>query len=207
MDEKDKVYIEETIKRYQRFYNHYGNDIKSLGWKDRDKMDKRFQVLQEIGIRYEDSVLDVGCGFGDFCEMLRPNVNYVSDYDYTGIDIVPEFIEIAKNTYHFFEDFKFKQATIFDIHKKYDWIVESGIFNYKSCTMEYIRKTIDKAFKLCKKGIAFNFLTSYVDFKNVELNYTNPIIIFDYAKTLSKYVTLRHDYLDYEFTIYIYKEK
>ena len=207
MDEEDRIYREKTIARYKGYYEKYGNDIRSLGWKSEEKIKKRFQTLYDIGIRTDVSVLDVGCGFGDFPNHFAVMfINGYLGFNYTGIDIVPEFIEVAKKLSNFGDDeVKFKLGTIDDIKEKYDWVVGSGIFNHKSCSMKYIKKTLKKAFELCNKGIAFNFMSTYVDYRNPELFYTNPSLIFDYAKTLSKYVVLRHDYMPYEFTIYIYK--
>ena len=41
----------------------FGNtdDVKSLGWGSLYSQSKRLEVLLEIGIKVEDSVLDVGC--------------------------------------------------------------------------------------------------------------------------------------------------
>ena len=38
----------------------------SLGWSNYSAQQERFRVIKEIGIESEDSVLDVGCGYGDF---------------------------------------------------------------------------------------------------------------------------------------------
>ena len=38
---------------------------------------------------------------------------------------------------------------------------------------EFISKTIDKAFKLCNKGVIFNLISTYVDYKEDYLYYTD----------------------------------
>ena len=72
--------------------------------------------------------------------------------------------------------------------------------------------TIDKMFLACEKGISFNAMSTYVDYQDEILYYSNPLDIFDYCKrNLTRKVVLRHDYLvkadsiPYEYTIYLYK--
>ena len=65
-----------------------------------------------------------------------------------------------------------------------------------------------KAFDMCKKGIAFNFTTTYTQYRDPLNHYTNPMELFEWARrNLSKYIVIRHDYLPYEFIIYVYKER
>lgn len=63
-----------------------------------------------------------------------------------------------------------------------------------------------KMFELCNKGVAANFVSSYVDFRNENLYYAKPEEIFSFCKTLSRRMVLRHDYMPFEFCIYIYKD-
>ena len=51
-----------------------------------------------------------------------------------------------------------------------------------------------------------NFITDYVDFKNKDTFYTSPEKIFKIAKKFSKRILLRHDYLPFEFCIYVYTD-
>ena len=64
------------------------------------------------------------------------------------------------------------------------------------------------------KAIAFNNLSSYVDYKDKILYYEDPEKIFRFCKSeLSPFVSIRHDYqiktkkIPYEFTTYVYKTK
>jgi hypothetical protein len=60
--------------------------------------------------------------------------------------------------------------------------------------------------------LAFNALSTYVDYIDEHLNYLDPAAMLDFCKTeLSARTVLRHDYLlkegviPYEFTMYVYK--
>ncbi|MFZ1077872.1 MAG: hypothetical protein WAN47_10635, partial [Nitrosotalea sp.] len=46
---------------------------------------------------------------------------------------------------------------------------------------------------------------NYVDYKDKDIFYTSPEIIFKFAKSLTRRVVLRHDYMPFEFCLYIYK--
>lgn len=78
---------------YQNNFKKYGVDPKSLLWKTRGAAHQRFrQFWAEIDFN-DKKVLDIGCGFGEFGKFLLKRYKNV---DYTGIDIIPEFIENAK---------------------------------------------------------------------------------------------------------------
>ena len=193
--------IEDSVKKlFQKYYKEHGNSMKSLAWKSEEQNQRRFEILREIGIMSKDTILDVGCGFGDYVKYSFLNL-------YLGIDIVPEFIEIAMSKYES-SFIRFKESTIFDINEEFDWVISAGAFGYKDVTDDYIKKTLKKAFTLCKKGIAFNFTSTYVNYRDTLNHYVDPLELFDWArKNLSKYIVIRHDYLPHEFIIYIYKER
>jgi hypothetical protein len=86
-------------------------------------------------------------------------------------------------------------------------VFESGIFNKRiHDNISYAKKFINKMFALCKIAIGINMTTDYVNFKERYLYYYSPHEIFKFAKKLSRFVVLRHDYPLYEFTVYIYKK-
>jgi len=195
-NDKNKV-----IQRYNERLEKYGDDPKTLGWfKGRQPL--RFKILAEIGILDGSSVLDVGCGFGDLFNFLR---NLGINVNYTGIDINPDIIKLAreKNPELRFEVLDFDKE---EIDGKFDWVVSSGIFNYKlTDNARFTRNMLEKMFLKAEKGIAADFMSTHVDYQEEETNYTDPEEIFKFCKGLSKRVVLRHDYLPFEFCIYVYK--
>jgi SAM-dependent methyltransferase len=85
-------------------------------WKQIEKNHLRV-ILNHIDVK-NDIVLDVGCGYGR---------NYVSKItNYTGIDLSPDFIQHATNTY---PEKTFIQTTIINHvpNKKYNWAICSSI--------------------------------------------------------------------------------
>ena len=102
-------------KKYKEKFGHL-EGVKSLGWGSDYSQKKRFDILLDIGVDINDSVLDVGCGYGDFSK------NFV---DYLGIDLREDAIKMARNKY---SDAKFELKSIYDINDTYDWVFASGIF-------------------------------------------------------------------------------
>ena len=71
-----------------------------------------------------------------------------------------------------------------------------------------LQQIIQSLFLKSTKGVAFNCLSIYApeEKKESALFYPNPSEIFDLCKRLTPFVTLRHDYLDNDFTVYLYKK-
>lgn len=197
MDDMEK---NDTIKRYNEHLKIYGDDPRSLGWlKGRQHI--RFKALSEIADLNNCTILDLGCGFGDLYGFLKKKYNI----DYTGYDINKNLIDIAK-TKNPDASFDVKDILREKVLKNFDYIISSGVFNFKLAdNASFSKNMLKKMFEICNKGVAVDFVTDYVDYRNKDLNYTSPEEIFRFCKTLSKRVTLRHDYMPFEFCIYLYK--
>lgn len=60
---------------------------------------------------------------------------------------------------------------------------------------------------MSRKGIAFNFLTSYNTFNQDDLMYFDPSEVFKYCiKNLSRFVIIDHGYPLYEATATVFKK-
>ena len=204
MNQVDKDIV---IKRYVDRLHQFGPNIKALASGNEYRQKIRFKVLKELGVKSGETVLDVGCGLGDFNHYLSiNNVNAI----YTGIDIVPELIEAAKKKDSISRyEVRDIQLTPYQ-NDSFDYIVCSQVFNLKlinSSNLELVFSMLQLFSKISKKGVAVDFLTSYVDYKEDHLHYYSPEEIFRYIKeNITKNVTLRHDYPLFEFCIYFGKD-
>jgi len=127
---------------------------------------------------------------------------------YTGLDIVDPFIESNRIR---FPEARFDKVDIFraplDVFEP-DIVFMSQVFNNKykdSDNEEIAREAIRRFFAIARVGLAIDFMTSYVDYTEAELYYFSPEKIVAFAKTLTRMVALRHDYLPFEFTLFLYK--
>ncbi len=153
------------------------------------------------------SVLDFGCGTGSLADWLaRQSI----DVRYTGVDLLPEFFDVGKkkhpkHQFGFFEDFK---------GQTFDYCFVSGVFNNAmKDNRGFYQSVLRDLFAVCTDGIAFNMMSTYVDYQDEHLFYEDPGVVFRFAKTeLSPFVVLRHDYevkpdvVPFEYAVYVYKK-
>jgi SAM-dependent methyltransferase len=195
-DDKKQQYIEFYSERLEE----YGTDPKTLGWR-KGRQPVRFRVLSEIGDLHGKQVLDLGCGFGDYYQYLK---KYYDDTTYYGVDIQPEFVDIAKRKH---PDARFEVLDILEDDPSIipDYIVASGVFNFKLEGMdEYVNNMLDRMLTLSEEGIAVDFMSSYVDYENEDSYHVDPDDMLRLGKSLTGRVTVRHDYMPYEFALYLY---
>lgn len=193
-------------KLYADRYKDYGYDPKTLGW-FKGKQELRFSILTSQVDLEDKSILDVGCGFGDLNYFLKSRLK---SYRYHGVDLVEELILEAQKR-HNEEGIHFSSEDFLAAApKQYDFILGSGIFNYRLShedNYEYIRRTLKKAFDECTIGCAFDFLSDRVDFQKYEFTFhSNPSKILELGYSLSRNVILRNDYAPFEFTLFLFKD-
>ncbi|OGJ87089.1 MAG: hypothetical protein A2268_15385 [Candidatus Raymondbacteria bacterium RifOxyA12_full_50_37] len=201
MNSQDKAL---TIKRYANRYREHGYSPLSLGWGKGGRQKIRFGAMAGIGIGPSDSVLDVGCGFGDFQAYLK---GQGWKGRYLGIDFVDDFLLEARKQH---PQIRVKNADILSrsFVERFDFVVSSGIFNtrlkHEKGEYAYIRKMMARMLSLSRKGVACDFISSYVDFRNKTTFHAEPEKLCAIAKSLSRRVLMRHDYLPFEFMVYMY---
>jgi cyclopropane fatty-acyl-phospholipid synthase-like methyltransferase len=184
----------------ERFKNYGANNVVTLGWSTKESQFQRFSLLTEIGIKDGDTVLDVGCGFGDYKNFLISKNRKVC---YEGIDLNSDFIKICKQNH---PDVIFRCCDIFTVTQKYDWMIASGIFSFDGEEWESRAFSIlETMLKKTNKGIATNFLSSL---SNIGIPINKKIhpswIIDNFILKLTKKFVLRHDYFENEFLVYLY---
>lgn len=200
MDENLKELIRD---RYvARLEKHGAGAIDALASGVESRRELRFTMLSEIGISSGDSILDIGCGFGDLYGFLRER-NIKTQY--TGIDIVPELVDNATKLYPD-ATFEHRDIDLQPFEKKFDWVICSQVLNFRlpdDSNIPFATTMMKSAFAHATKGAAIDFITNYVDFEEDHLFYYSPMEMFDIAKHITKKVNLRHDYPLYEFCLYL----
>jgi SAM-dependent methyltransferase len=202
MDPKDRDRI---VDRYNQRLAQFGHDPRTLASGPPERHALRFTVLKEVGIESGMSVLDVGCGFGDFYGWLR---RQGIDVRYTGIDINPALVEIAKQ-HHPDAAFAVADLQVDDLDARFDFVVSSSAFNLALAAGDnytFAADMLARAYAIADRGVAFDFLSSYVDFRGDSAFHYQPERVFELAKRLTKRVALRHDYPLYEFCVYLYPD-
>ena len=197
--------INKIINRYRKRISEYGTTFESLGSGSLEHQSIRFEMLK-TGIKPGDSVLDIGCGLGDFYHYL---LSCDIDVDYHGVDIVPEFIKTAEEKY---PQAEFQVRNILEEPFKddsFDFVVCSQVLNFKlreEDNLQHAKNMLKNMNSFSRKSVACDFLTSYVDYEEDHLFYYKPEQIFEFCKSLTKRVNLIHSYPLFEFCIFLYKD-
>jgi SAM-dependent methyltransferase len=193
---------------YKRLYSQHGDSPETVRYSSKESQYARFDSLIGIANLSGQRLLDFGCGLGHFSEYLIHKK--IKPLKFTGVDIIPEFLE--KNKQKFPNNSFILPSQI--AQENYDYGIISGVFNDKSNkSRDFWKKTIIEVFKHCEKGIAFNMMSTYVEYEDKNLFYEKPEYVFSYIKrNLTPFVTLRHDFqtkentIPFEFVIYAYKK-
>lgn len=155
----------------------------------------------------ESTIHDVGSGV---CDLHRYLLNNKIRHEYSGTEIVQEMIEYSLKEYR---DIKIYNRDLLTVtNETYDYTVLSGTLNLlndldKKDWKQYSYNLIKKMFAMSRKGIAFNFLTSYNTFNQDDLMYFDPSEVFKYCiKNLSRFVIIDHGYPLYEATATVFKK-
>ncbi len=196
-DDRDKV-----VALYEDRFKEHGANVKTLGWNTPQDQQLRFGVLASIGDLKGKSICDVGSGFGDLYGYL---LDRAADIRYTGIELAPSLVDESARR---FPNARFLNRDILDesFAERFDYMLLSGALSFRiSDNLAHSRAVISRMFALCNEGIGLNFLTTYVNFQRAHNYHYDPEQMFKYARTLTPWVVLRHDYPLWEFTIFLYK--
>lgn len=202
---------DDLIRHYQALLAEHGAGPNAVQWADAETQVARFAVLAGVDPDMR-SVLDVGCGLADFYHFLRARG---SGARYQGVDIVPDFVGLAQKALA--DDARADAALIGaddDLPGGCDYAILSGVFNNRmDDNWGFMTQTLHRMWAAVDKGIAFNAMTSHVDYHDEGLWYVDPMQVFAFCKReLGGHPILRHDYtlrdggFPFEFAIYVYKE-
>jgi len=194
---------------YETCFKAFGkDDVRTLGWVNSESQFARFNAIKSIGIKSQDHVLDVGCGFGDLYFYLKDSIG---DIRYTGIERKKFLADIARTNLSSEKNAEIKEHDIIDFDsfdRSFDWVVASGIFPFAyDGFLDEVYGYVKKMFKMSKSGVSFNLLTSLAPEENKfdHMQYSNPAEIISKFSSISTNFRLLHDYLPNDMTIHLYK--
>ena len=206
--------LDRLARHYETLARRHGASAAANQWRDLETQERRFAVLADIAPDIVTaSVLDFGCGTGALYGFLKEKLGFTGTY--CGVDISTTSIEVARQTW---PEARFERANLLagDTVGKFDYVLISGVFNNRlhedwPC-MSYLQEVLQAVWPLARKGLAFNAMSTYVDYQDENLCYFSPEEIFAFCKTrLSAKVLLRHDYqikdgvIPFEFAMYVYR--
>lgn len=193
--------IKAAIERYNSRYDKHGHSEQALGWGEKGRAQLRYEILASRWDLTSASVLDFGCGFGDFRAYLKETRAFKGNY--IGFDINPRFIKKAKEL-HPDADWYCKDLLNAHCDKKVDYTMSSGVFNHElEDNWGFIETAFARFAEISSRGFAVNFLSDQVDFQHSYTYHANPMEILELAYGYSRNVVLRNDYMPFEFTVFV----
>jgi len=195
----------ETARWYHDHVRRFGYGFKALGYGRRTSQEKRFTAALALGALHGRSLLDVGCGFGDFLAFLNARGVHPR---YTGVDICPPMIERCKRRFGD-GNARFFIGDALDWEPEegsFDYVFASGIFGYAAKgTRARLRPTLERLFCLAGTGLAVNFLSGCAPRRSPGRLYIYPWDMLQLALGMTPAVRLDHAYLPNDFTLCLYK--
>ena len=200
------------VSHYESLLEKYGDSHLGVDWPNQADALTRYQVMLDV-IREPDSsrikLLDFGCGASHLYDYIL--ANKISHIDYAGLDISEKFIHLSKKKHP-----KISYYCL-DILKSsielpvFDYVILNGVFTEKRELSyhemwEYFRQILLKVIQVARKGIAFNVMSSHVDWERDDLFHLSIDKLADFlVKEISRDFVIRNDYRLYEYTTYVYR--
>jgi len=197
-----------VVEHYESRLARYGATARGMDWKDEASQNLRFEVLSGICNLGGRSVHEVGAGAGHFVDYLASRGLRVG---YSGSDLSAAMIKSARTRH---PGVRFERCDILDgpVRESHDVILCSGLFHVSLRTpedawLDFVKRMVSRMFEMCRLGIAFNMLSSRVDYRKDGLYYSESADMLDFCRReLSPHVALCDDYPLYEYTLYVYRD-
>jgi SAM-dependent methyltransferase len=198
---------------YARRVQNFRNGPLAQGWIGRRTQHARFGALVAVASDLSGaSVLDIGCGLADLYAYLADGAasgpGDKASFCYTGVDFTASMLARARAR---FPDAHFLQADVTDPDADLptaDYVLASGLFSYMSEAR--MRAVIARMWTLARRAVAFNALSIYAPESNTPAGagffYADPAETFRFCRTLTPWVTLKHDYLPNDFCVHLRRE-
>jgi ubiquinone/menaquinone biosynthesis C-methylase UbiE len=187
-----------------KFYNlaiqKNGLTSKGVHWNSKYSQYIRFEIIKDFITDIQNqSIVDAGCGFGDFYLFLNKKVSLPKNY--IGLDCEEQMVQIAtQRTKKVI--MKKNIITNTDLPKA-DYYVCSGAMNI--LTSDETQKFIKNCFNSSQKGFIFNLLSISDNMNEKVYNHQNPKEILEYCKQFNKNNILKEYYLPNDFTVFMNK--
>jgi SAM-dependent methyltransferase len=170
-----KEMMKKFVSKYEEFYNEYGDSSAGVGWFKAEMTNPRFEALTSHIPKESFTILDFGCGLGAMYDWM--DLKSFKDFQYIGIDITPNHIEVSKRKFpnsEFYLGDVLTDDTILDEIGLVDYSVLCGVFTMKinfsdDDMFEFMKNILKKIWSSTRISMSFNLTSDLVDYKKDDL--------------------------------------
>ncbi|SIN77697.1 Methyltransferase domain-containing protein [Sulfurivirga caldicuralii] len=149
------------ITRHAAALERHGYRPQALFWQERGVQIARFGVIADAMLSAPASLLDVGCGFGDFYAWLH---EHGMTPDFTGIDLSPDMIFAARSRFPQAQWLEGELLTVALPEAGYEVVTLSGALNEPIADADaYAQAVIARMWALARRQVIFNMLDNRND--------------------------------------------
>lgn len=197
---------EQRIRQgYRALFEQHGDGPASLSWRPGSQAVRFAAVYRSFDPLPPQSMLDIGCGFGDLLGFLREK-GWMGQY--VGVDFMPEFLDTAHLRYGNDPDASFVGGHILKTDlplKRFDICVAIGLCNNRreAGSRLFIEELVARAVSLARRAVLVDFLSQTSNRRRDDLFFTDPHEALAIGLRHSRRVVLDHSYMPFEFILKI----
>ena len=176
----------------------------AVGFENRESQWNAYRIISQY-IDPEGSVLDFGCGRGDFKSFFLDEFSY--DLDYTGIDMNKQLIDAGLNVN---PSYNLKHIDWSKLNESADWCISIGSHdvrydaNLKLSDKEYLIESIKKMYNSANQGVAIMLASDILQQDDGIITWNAGELLNDILKDFRTAI-VDHSFSDALFTLIIYK--
>jgi hypothetical protein len=200
------------VSHYESCLQEHGDTHLGVDWPNKKDAETRYRVMLEVirkGTSGKVTLLDFGCGASHLYEYILRH--RLVNIEYSGLDLSERFISLSRSKFpsitYYCLDILDEQDSLPD----FDYIVMNGVFTEKRDLpfdemFAYFKCVVSRVFAKAKIGIAFNVMSSHVDWERDDLFHLPLDTLAAFlTKRLTRDFIIRNDYRLYEYTTYLYR--
>lgn len=192
------------LQPYARAVKRHGANFSALLWASKRTQEQRFDALVKLADPTGLSILDLGCGRGDFLDFLVSRG--MKPKRYVGIEGVEELAKAAEAKP--FDNARIVRADFVREPKRInvnaDIIFCSGALNTIQKDEFYL--VLNNAFAAATRALVFNFLSSPLLAGVSYLYWQEKRDVLKFARTLTNRVEAKEGYIEGDCTMSLWKE-
>jgi hypothetical protein len=203
---------QQQAEHYHGLLQKYGASVDAVASARQEYKDLRYKSLSSVFERDKNfSLHEIGFGLGHYYEYLK---THFADraITFTGSEVTPVFLQHCLEKYPDCE-FDNHDYALQPSQKSYDYIVLPGVF-YQLGTSdphkfsEFVHRMLINAWKSARRGLAFNMISSQVNYRYDHLFYADPSEMLAFvSRHLSRFLHFDQASPLFEFTICVYRSE